>query len=61
MVNWNLYDYFNHYDILIRDYVASTSTEIEKVIMNGNGWCSKFVADWMDMLNKNHQKFLYVI
>ena len=58
MAHWNLYDYFNHYDILIRDYVATTSTEIEKVIMHGDGWCTKFVGDWMDMSNKKSSKIL---
>ena len=48
MAEWNLYEYYNHYDILIRDYVATTLSKIEKVIMNGNGWCSKYISDMMD-------------
>ena len=47
MSDWNLFEWFNHYDILVRNYVATTITKIKKVIMMGNGWTSKFVSDWL--------------
>ena len=43
MRDWNLYDWYNHYDILFKNYITTTRDKIQKVILNGNGWCSRFV------------------
>ena len=48
MRQWNLYEWYCHYDVLVNSYVSKTKKNIETTILKGNGWCSRYVAEWLN-------------
>ena len=58
MRGWNLYDWYDHYYVLFLNYLVATHIKIKTMILNGNGWNSKCVSDWLDSSRSNYSMFL---
>ena len=57
MRQWNLYEWYCYYDVLVNSYISKTKKIIETTILKGNGWCGRYVEEWLNTSLKESTTF----